>query len=142
VIRICRKVTSILIFAPLAEYSYCEEQRDILLQTPVLLNALLNVSISRNWLMPTLAVMRLHAYVAQAMLPMQGPGTSRLRFAQLPGVNPEEVQIDGGTLAQGAQDFDDFVSMVSDKKDSRADDIKYVASKWGRLDVGEVSFKG
>lgn len=85
--------------------------------------------------------MRLHAYFAQALLPSSGDGGSRLRFAQLPGINPEEVQL-GGELAPEANDYEEFVHTLEANKDARAPDIKKAINTWGRLDLVDLSFRG
>ncbi|KAJ7173811.1 translocation protein sec63 [Mycena filopes] len=60
-----------------------KEQSALVLQTPLLLSALLTISQSRNWLTPTLAIMRLHAVFAQALPPAPSPRNS---LAQLPNI--------------------------------------------------------
>lgn len=110
------------------------EQAKILLQTPLLLHALLTITTSRNWLTPTIAVMRLHAYLTQALL----PGAEELRFAQLPGIKEDESK----TLAPKAKDVGDFVHALEEKQDGRLADVKKAVSKWGRLECVEASFKG
>ncbi|TFK35050.1 DnaJ-domain-containing protein [Crucibulum laeve] len=111
-----------------------KDQTQILLQTPVLLNALLNASISRNWLLPTLAVMRLHAFIAQALPPSTG---DRLRFAQLPGINAKDVDTFGST----AKDVSDFVDTLESKKDDRVVEVKKAVQKWGRIELVDAAFK-
>ncbi|KAF9236397.1 translocation protein sec63 [Melanogaster broomeanus] len=64
-----------------------QEQTTLLLQTPALLNALLNIATARSWLAPTLGVMRLHAYIMQALV----PGKLMPPQAQFPGFDTEEV---------------------------------------------------
>ncbi|KAG6836917.1 hypothetical protein H0H93_001283 [Arthromyces matolae] len=109
------------------------DQRHILLQAPLLLNALLNIATARNWLSPTLAVMRLHAYLTQALL----PGPDRLRFAQLPGIKLDEA----ATLAPKAVDLRQFEQALIDKHDTRILDVKRALSKWGRVEIVDASFK-
>lgn len=122
-------------------HNCCLEQREILLQTPTLLNAFLTVAIARNWISPVLYVMRLHAYFAQALLPASGDGSSRLRFAQLPGIQPDEVQL-SGDLATEAEDYDEFVQALEEKSDSRLPDVKKAMNTWGRLDLVDLNYKG
>lgn len=110
------------------------EQTQILLQTPLLLSALLNISISRSWLIPTIAVMRLHAYLAQALLPV----SERSRFAQLPGIKTDEL----ATLAPQAENMADFAHALEEKQDGRVVDVKKAMEKWGRADIVDASFKG
>ncbi|KAG6884804.1 hypothetical protein C0993_008168 [Termitomyces sp. T159_Od127] len=111
-----------------------KEQKRLLLQTPLLLNALLNIATSRNWLSPSLAVMRLHAYITQALL----PGPERMRFAQLPGIKLDEVL----TLAPKAADLREFEQALVEKHDTRILDIKTVLAKWGRVEIVDAVFKG
>ena len=106
------------------------EQAQLLLQTPKILNALLTISTSRNWLAPTLSVMRLHAYLTQALL----PGKEELKFAQLPGVKLEEKQGE-------AENIGEFVEAL-EKEDGRVNDIRRALQGWGRLELVDASFKG
>lgn len=85
--------------------------------------------------------MRLHAYIAQALLPAPGTGSSRLRFAQLPGIKSEEVQLGGG-LAPEIKDLDEFVSALENLGDERVTDVKKAVARWPRLEVVDLSFKG
>ncbi|KAG6865385.1 hypothetical protein C0991_003088 [Blastosporella zonata] len=109
------------------------EQRQILLQAPLLLNALLNIATSRNWLSPSVAVMRLHAYLTQALL----PGPERVRFAQLPGIKVEEAT----TLAPQATDLREFEQVLIEKHDTRMLDVRTALSKWGRAEIVDAAFK-
>ncbi|KAF5377761.1 hypothetical protein D9757_008081 [Collybiopsis confluens] len=109
-----------------------KEQTQILLQTPVLLNALLNISLSRNWLVPTIYVMRLHGYLAQALLPRPSPAKQD-RLSQLPGIKAED--------ALKAEDLLEVVEELEAKNDSRVDDVKKVVSRWGRLELVDASYK-
>ena len=68
--------------------NFVSAQTEVLLQTPSLLNALLTISLARNWLQPTLAVMRLHACLAQAV----DPNDQMSKFAQMPSLNNEEIK--------------------------------------------------
>ncbi|KAF9468774.1 translocation protein sec63 [Collybia nuda] len=133
-----RRKALVLIYAHLLRISIenstlQEEQTKTLLQTPILLSALLNISISRSWLLPTLAIMRLHAYLAQALI----PGSDHLRFAQLPGISTAEVD----TLAHEARDLGDILSALEKKSDSRALDVKKALQKWGRIEIVDAAFK-
>lgn len=112
--------------------AFALEQTELLLQTPVLLSALLTISQSRNWLQPTLAIMRLHAYFAQALPPLS---SERLRLAQLPDVSFPNA-------ATSKADFDGFVRDLEERGDGRVGDIKKALGRWGRLDVVESSYKG
>ncbi len=104
------------------------EQRRVLLHTPTLLNALLTIATSRNWFVPTMSVMRLHAYIIQALLPTQSP------LAQLPDVKPAEVPRVG--------DVSQIISKLTEESDVRAADIRKAAEKWGNVDIYDASFRG
>ena len=110
------------------------EQAEILLQLPVLLSALLCVSTSRNWLLPTLAIMRLHAYLAQALPPVED---ERLRLTQLPSIQKTDVNALGD-----AKKLDEVAQVLESKNDGRANDVKKALEKWGCIDVVDAAFKG
>lgn len=78
--------------------------------------------------------MRLHAYLTQALL----PGAERLRFAQLPSIEMDELT----SLAPGAKDLDDFVKALDEKQDDRLLDVRRAIAKWGRLEIVDAAFKG
>ncbi|KAH6899462.1 translocation protein sec63 [Coprinopsis sp. MPI-PUGE-AT-0042] len=101
-----------------------EEQRKILLATPALLSALLNVSTSRNWLAPTLGAMRLHAHLAQALTTEPFP---RKELTQLPGVSREDVN----AIEPKPRDVTDVLAAFEEKKDDSG----------GRVDIVDASFK-
>ncbi|KAF8904266.1 Sec63 Brl domain-containing protein [Mucidula mucida] len=104
-----------------------KEQRRVLLHTPTLLNALLTIATSRKWFVPTMSVMRLHAYIIQALLPTQSP------LAQLPDVKPAEVPRVG--------DVSQIISKLTEESDVRAADIRKAAEKWGNVDIYDASFR-
>lgn len=120
--------------AHVLDVDHIVEQSAVLLQTPTLLTSLLNISISRNWLSPTLAVLRLHSYLAQALV----PGNTSLKYAQLPGIEQAEAK----KLAKDAVAFDELVTVLEEKNDQRASEVKKAVSRWGRLDLIDASFKG
>ncbi|KAF8655190.1 hypothetical protein AX16_003222 [Volvariella volvacea WC 439] len=122
-----------LLRIPITNPALQNEQSEILLQSPLLLNALINIAIARNWLSTTLSVMRLHASLVQALL----PGHDRLRLTQLPGIKADELE----TLAPKTSDIPDLVQALEDKKDGRLTDVKKAAQRWGRLELVEASFK-
>jgi translocation protein SEC63 len=78
--------------------------------------------------------MRLHAYLAQAVL----PGADRLQFVQLPGITMDELTF----LAPGAKDLDDFVQALEEKQDARLMDVRKAMEKWGRIEIVDAAFKG
>ncbi|KAF8996806.1 Sec63 Brl domain-containing protein [Cyathus striatus] len=109
-----------------------KDQTELLLQSPSLLNALLTVSLARNWLTPTLAIMRLHAYLAQALPPSSG---NLLRYAQLPQIKSEDVE------KVKLKDIPDFVAELEKKGDSRVPEVKKALEKWGRVEIVDAAFK-
>ncbi|KAF8319200.1 Sec63 Brl domain-containing protein [Amanita rubescens] len=120
------------------------EQSQILQHTPLLLNALLNITLSRNWLSPALDVMRLNAYLVQALPPPLLSDGSLINprapaFAQLPGItSPEEAN----TIAPSATGYNDFVRALQEKGDHRLSDVKTALSTWGgHVDLVDVAFK-
>jgi len=121
-----------LIRLPLSP-SLRKEQSETLLQTQTLLTSLLNIAISRNWLVPTLAAMRLHGYIAQAL----NPGQSTLKYAQLPGVSETESE----EWVHKYPLLSDLILALEEKGDERAREVKKAASKWGKLDLVEASFQ-
>ncbi|KAF5363456.1 hypothetical protein D9756_000996 [Leucocoprinus leucothites] len=110
-----------------------DEQAQILLQLPVLLNALLNVSTSRNWLIPTLVIMRLHAYLAQALLPVEN---QRNRLTQLPSIQNKDVE-----SLNDAKTLTDVAQALESKNDDRAGDVKKALERWGAIEVVDAAFK-
>lgn len=114
--------------------TFCVEQAELLLQAPTLLNSMLNISISRNWLQSTLAVMRLHAYLTQAIQ----PGQENLKLAQFPGVSPDEA----ASLVPTAGDpVSNLVDTLQAKSDDRVADIKKALSRWGRIELVDAKFR-
>lgn len=107
-----------------------QEQAKLLLQAPMLLNALLGISAARSWLSPSLMVMRLHAYVTQALV----PGKPVAQQAQLPG-------FDGDADASEGKDLASFISRLEDESDIRITEARKAVEGWSRLDVVDMSFK-
>ncbi|KAJ7746903.1 Sec63 Brl domain-containing protein [Mycena maculata] len=108
-----------------------KEQTALLLQTPLLLNALLIISQSRNWLTPTLAIMRLHAVFAQALPPAPAP---RHQLAQLPGIKLSEAKVNDNNYVA-------FAQTLEEKADGRVTDVKKALGQWGRVEIVDVSFR-
>ncbi|EPQ59753.1 DnaJ-domain-containing protein [Gloeophyllum trabeum ATCC 11539] len=133
-----RKRALVLLYAhllrfPVESASLKKEQADLLLNTPALLNAMLNIITVRNWLTPTLAAMRLHACVTQAI----PPGQPKLKFAQLPGIGEEEAL----QLPNEVETLDDFVGYLAEKGDGRVDQVKKAVARLPRLEVEDITFK-
>ncbi|KAG1762805.1 translocation protein sec63 [Suillus placidus] len=107
-----------------------QEQTRLLLQAPMLLNALLGISAARSWLSPTLMVMRLPAYITQALL----PGKTVAPQAQLPG-------FDGDADASEGKDLVSFILRLEDEGDIRKTEARKTLEGWSWLDVVDMSFK-
>ncbi|KAF9530979.1 Sec63 Brl domain-containing protein [Crepidotus variabilis] len=110
-----------------------KEQKQVLLQTPLLLNALLNVSIARTWLLPTLSIMRLYQYITQALPPNS---SDRQKLTQLPGIDTKDLE-----AVSPKANISDLVYNLAEKKDPRLDNVKTAIKTWGRVDIAEASFK-
>lgn len=131
-----RRRSFILLYAHLLRLSIesaslRKEQQVVLMQTPTLLNSLINIVMARSWFTPTIAAMRLHAYLVQGLL----PGDERLKFAQLPGIKVSEAK----ELSISA--LDAIPATLIEKGDGRAGEVKKALSRWGKLDVVDASFK-
>ncbi|KAJ7089651.1 Sec63 Brl domain-containing protein [Mycena belliarum] len=111
--------------------SLFKEQSALLLQTPLLLSALLTISQARNWLTPTLAIMRLHAFFAQALPPAPAPPH---QLAQLPGVKLSEA-------AANHANYTAFADDLEKKADGRVEDVRKALGHWGRVEIVNVSFR-
>ncbi|KAF8075961.1 hypothetical protein FPV67DRAFT_1649028 [Lyophyllum atratum] len=96
------------------------EQNEILLQTPLLLSALLNISISRNWLSVYL---------------------DHHEITRLSDSGPSSWLTEVSTLAPEATDMGDLVHALEEKQDSRAVDVKKALAKWGRAEIVDAAFK-
>ncbi|KAF7356833.1 J domain-containing protein [Mycena venus] len=108
-----------------------KEQSALVLQTPLLLNALLTISQSRNWLAPTLAIMRLHAFFAQALPPAPAP---KQQLAQLPNIKPSEVPVNDKNYAA-------FAHTLEEQSDGRVVDVRKALGQWGRVEIVDVTFR-
>ncbi|KAI6122859.1 translocation protein sec63 [Pisolithus croceorrhizus] len=106
-----------------------EEQKSLLLQTPLLLNAYLSIASARNWLAPTLAVMRLHAYLAQAVVPGR-----RILQAQLPGFAPDAA-------TDEVDDLSDLVRQLRVTGDERTEEAAKAFGSLACLEVVDMRFK-
>ncbi|KJA18200.1 hypothetical protein HYPSUDRAFT_45520 [Hypholoma sublateritium FD-334 SS-4] len=134
-----RRAALVLLYAHLLrldvhDSSLKKQQKTIILQAPLLLNALLNVSVARTWLLPTLAIMRLHAYLTQALPPN---ASERLCLTQLPGLSADDLKV----VAPQAKNLTDVLYSLEEKDDPRAQDVKKTLAKWGRVDLVIATFK-
>ncbi|KAI0687349.1 translocation protein sec63 [Earliella scabrosa] len=123
-----------LLRIPVTNATLQEEQTRVLLQTPVLLNSMLNITMSRNWLLPTIAAMRLHAYLTQALL----PGKEELKAAQLPGISPSEAP---SLSSSDSSDFSAAVSSLSKSDSSSLHDAEKALERFGQTEIVDASFK-
>ena len=130
-----KKRTFMFYLFPIPHSPVLIEQKTIILQAPLLLNALLNVSVARTWLLPTLAIMRLHAYLTQALTPN---ASERLCLTQLPGLSADDLT----EVAPQAKNLTDVLYSLEEKDDPRAQDVKKTLEKWGRVDLVSATFKG
>ncbi|KAF8495211.1 Sec63 Brl domain-containing protein [Russula emetica] len=123
-----------LLRLPIRDPALQKHQARVLLQTPNLLNALLTITTTRNWLRPTIAAMRLHAYLAQGILP-RSPGA---RWAQLPGLKNDEIR----ALPPLSLDFKDVITALEEqKKNSLAADARKTLERWGRIEIVDAKFR-
>ncbi|KAI0313248.1 Sec63 Brl domain-containing protein [Amylostereum chailletii] len=122
-----------LLRLPIHDSGLQKAQRQVLMRTPALLNALLNISMARAWFLPMVATMRLHAYLAQAVL----PGSRQAKFEQLPGISESTV----AELGPDATDIAEVARLLDIKGDKSSDDVKKAADRWGRLELVDASFR-
>ncbi|KAI1788927.1 translocation protein sec63 [Ganoderma leucocontextum] len=134
-----RRRAFILLYAhflrvPVQNATLQKEQTTLLLQTPTLLNSMLNITTSRNWLLPTIAAMRLHAYITQALLPSKVD----LKAAQLPGIQ----QSDAAAFSKSESgDFSDAVSSLSASDSSELGNAQKALERLGQTEIVDASFK-
>ncbi|TFK45466.1 DnaJ-domain-containing protein [Heliocybe sulcata] len=122
-----------LLRLPIESPSLQKEQTALLLHTPALLTALLSIVSVRNWLAPTLAAMRLHACLAQAV----PPHNPRLKFAQLPGVSEEEAL----GVPASVESLGEFVEMLEERGDAKVGEVRRAVERMPRVEVVDVGFK-
>jgi translocation protein SEC63 len=120
------------------------ELNSILAHSAVLLTSLLNVTLARNWLAPSVYVMQLHARLVQAVKPSQVPATDYLQY---PSIKPDEVQALSRAVKEYKKgpDVDTIEAIVKKLKadeDPRASIVAKAAQRWCRLDIVEASFTG
>lgn len=103
-------------------------QRDLLLQTPTLLNSLLAMALGHGWLPTSIEVMHLHAYFAQALLP------GKLSLLQYPVTGEDVNGIKDGDLRSL------IVKLETDR--SKSFDLMTADHHIGRLEIVDAQFKG
>lgn len=108
------------------------------MRIPALATSLLNVSMSRNWLLPTISLLRLQAYLVQAVHPVQAAEAALL--TQLPYVTEDDVVAAAEHVDE--HDLKAFVEYLQERKDGRTEEVLKSVGRWGRLDLVEASFRG
>lgn len=78
--------------------------------------------------------MRLHAYLAQGVL----PGSPGARWAQLPGMKTSDIR----ALPATSRDFADVISHLEEQKNVIAGDARKALERWGRIEIIDARFKG
>jgi len=117
------------------------EQTKILLQSPQVLNSLLNICLSRNWLTPSLAAVQLSAHLTQAVPPppktVKESDKDWLKFSQLPDIALDEVE-----KFKNVRGFDGLIQNLESSNDPRAGEVKKAVRNWGNVQVVGSTFKG
>lgn len=98
---------------------------------------MLNISVSRNFLNPTLAAMRLHAYLAQALPPRPDADTTQLRLSAFPDISADEA----AQLASRHNGFTSALKSLEASGDARAAEVTKAAERWGRVEIVDAGFK-
>ena len=117
------------------------EQTKILLQSPQVLNSLLSICLSRNWLTPSLAAVQLCAHLTQAVPPppktIKESDKDLLKFSQLPDITLDEVE-----NFKDVHDFDQLIQDLESSNDPRVGDVKKAVQNWGSVQIVGSGFKG
>jgi translocation protein SEC63 len=116
------------------------EQTKVLLQSPQVLNSLLNICLSRNWLAPSLAAVQLSAHLTQAVPPPKSAKESDkdlLKFSQLPDIALDEVE-----KFKDVHGFDRLIENLESSNDPRAGDVKKAVQSWSNVQIIGSTFKG
>ena len=93
---------------------------------------MLNITMSRNWLLPTISAMRLHAYLTQALI----PGQAELKAAQLPGIDLSEAP-----SLSSSESFEAAISSLSKSESSALPDAEKALERLGQTEIVDASFK-
>jgi translocation protein SEC63 len=78
--------------------------------------------------------MRLHAYLAQALVP-RNMAKKELEIGQLPKVDSAEPTTDVKSMSE-------FATKLEESGDARASEVNKALAKWPRLDLVSADFKG
>jgi len=123
------------------DFSSSLEQTKILLQSPQVMNSLLNICLSRNWLTPSLAAVQLSAHLTQAVPPppktVKESDKDWLKFSQLPDIALDEID-----KFKDVHGFDGLIQNLESSNDSRAVDVKKAVQNWGNVQIVGSTFKG
>lgn len=138
-----RRVGMILLYShclriPIKSSELVAAQRAIILQTPMLLNSLLTVTTARNWLAPSLASMRLGAFITQALKPTEN--IDEVKMSQLPGISESEAVSE--KRLGGRETVEDRWEALKEAGDPRKEDISKAVQSWGKIDCVDASFRG
>ncbi|KAL1747750.1 Sec63 Brl domain-containing protein [Schizophyllum fasciatum] len=114
-----------------------KEQEQLLLASPLLLSALQTISITRNWYLPTVAIIAVQASLAQAVLPSPPLTTAEQHLLQYPGVSLDDIK----TLASAEKSAPGLIKHLEAAGDARAADVKKAAEKWGSAEIVDAQFK-
>jgi translocation protein SEC63 len=109
-------------------------QAKVLLHTPSLLNAYLNIGATRGWLAPIVSALRLQACLTQAV----APDDALARLVQLPGLDADSLR----ALAPVPRDISDVARALADRQDARVADVRKAVNHWGRVELVDASFRG
>jgi len=120
-----------LLRLPVPEHSLEQEQGDLLLGTRDMLKSMLSIALAHNWLSLSVRVMRLHAALAQAVV----PDSPNAAVKQLPQIRNSEVAEDS------PEDLETHLMRWQKLGDVRLEEAKKAFSKWGRLEVVDAYFK-
>lgn len=105
----------------------------------MILASLLNIATSKNWLIPTLNAMRLHAYVTQAVLPSASTDDSTV-FTQLPNITEEEAKEVMSQLSEPDMTF--FIKHLQETHSAKAEEVNKAAESCGRIELEDAVFRG
>ena len=111
------------------------------LPAPQVLNSLLDICLSRNWLTPSLAGVQPRAHLTRAVphhsKTIKELDKDYLKFSLLPGLALGEVE-----KFKNAYGFNGLVQSLESLNDSRAGDAKKVVRNWGNVQIVGCTAKG
>ena len=111
------------------------------LPAPQVLNSLLDICLSRNWLTPSLAAVQLIAHLTQAVPPhpktIEESDKDYLKFSQPPSISSGEVE-----RFKNVRGFDWLVQSLESTNDFRAEDVRKAIRNWGNDQIVGCTFRG